>query len=260
METSEFVKQFNFSEKGRGLVGVERECFLTDLNGVIQPMSSSILKYLKGDGRFGYELSACQLEDRVGPCSLNRLKEELEANDRIMTEAGKALGFKRSYMEVAPVDMPLDVYPDPTGRYKRITASMPQDILRAACRVAGTHIHVGMSDPEGAMEAYHQAIQLLPKLIQWGDHSNGERLRIYKMMAPDMIPPAYPGGWEEFHEHARSKGFESNPRNCWHLIRISVHGTIEFRMFGSTSDNARIKQWAWKCWAMCGFYDPLRFW
>ncbi len=251
MDTREFVAQFNFRNSGGGLVGVERECFLTDPNGTIQPISSLVLKQLNGNGHFGYELSACQLEDRVGPCALNMLAQGLEENDWLMAEAEKSLGFRRSYTEVAPVDMPLDVYPDPTGRYQRITADMPREVLIAACRVAGTHVHIGMPDPETAMKVYHQAIPHLDELVRMGDNSYGERMQIYWVMAPDRMPRHYPGSWHEFHEYARNAGFESNPRNCWHLIRISIHGTIEFRMFGSTPDNAKIEAWARRCHEIC---------
>ncbi len=252
METNQFVKQFHFRKEGGGLVGVERECFLTDPLGIIQPISPLVLKVLKGE-QFGYELSACQLEDRVGPCPIDDLGKRLAENDQLMSEAQEQMGFGRKYIEVAPADMPLDVYPDPTGRYQRITADMPREVLQAACRVAGTHIHIGMPDAETAMQVYHRTLPHLEELIKMGDGSEGERMRIYEVMAPDRTPKRYRGGWTEFHEYARQAEFESNPRSCWHLIRISVHGTIEFRMFGSVSDNTLVEKWAKRCHELCQF-------
>jgi len=253
MNVSEFAAQFNFQPAGAGLVGIERECFTTDLSGVIKPLTPSILPSLDNNGQFGYELSACQLEDRIGPCTIESVGKALQTNDEILSEAEARCSFRRLYLEVVSADMPLDVYPDPTGRYQRITANMPREILVAACRVAGTHVHIGMPDLVTAMRVYHQAIPHLDELIRMGDGSNGERMRIYQVMAPDRTPKVYPNGWTEFHDYAIKMGFESNPRSCWHLIRISIHGTIEFRMFGSTPSNSRIEEWAQRCHEICRF-------
>ncbi|MEK7498442.1 MAG: hypothetical protein AAB611_01120, partial [Patescibacteria group bacterium] len=42
---------------------------------------------------------------------------------------------------------------------------------------------------------------------------------------------------------AQFRGFAENPRNCWDLIRISRHGTIEFRMFGVTDHVDEVLMW-----------------
>lgn len=146
--------------------------------------------------------------------------------------------------------MPLDVYPDPTGRYQRITKDMPRKILRAACRVIGTHVHVGMRDHEMALRVYNYAIRHLAELCEMGNGSFGERLAIYKQMAPDYEPKPY-ASWEEYYNTALEKGFAEDPRKCWTLIRISVHGTIEFRMFGATDSIDRIVSWATRCHQIC---------
>ena len=252
VDRKQFVSQFKFNPALAGLVGVEREGF-TLKGDAIRPLAPVVLAELKGDERFGYELSACQLEDRIGPCPVVEVEDQFKEHDRILSALEKQIGFTRAYIEVAPSDMPLDVYPDPSGRYQRVTKNMPHHVLLAACRVAGVHVHVGMPDPETAMQVYHRAVRHLKKLIKMGDGSQGDRMRIYQVMAPDRTPERYPRGWQDFHEYAIAKGFESDPRSCWHLIRISVHGTIEFRMFGSTSDNAKIAQWAACCCEICNF-------
>lgn len=252
MKTSEFVAQFKFQPKNAGLVGVERECFTT-VEGEIRPLTPAILPTLNSNGRFGYELSACQLEDRVGPCTIGSLRAGLEENEKLLGAAEKQLGFRRLYTEVASADMPLDVYPDPTGRYQKITANMPREILLAACMVAGTHVHIGMPDAETALRVYHRVIPHLDELVRMGDGSKGERMQIYQVMAPDRTPRPYPGGWDEFRDYAEEKGFLSSPRSCWHLIRISIHGTIEFRMFGSTPNLDKVEHWARYCHELCRF-------
>lgn len=248
-----FLSRFNFDKRKKLHIGMERECFLTDLSGRIIPIARDVLEYLKsgsGKGRFGYELSACQLEDRVGPVLIGKLSKAIVANNHELKRAERDLGFKRMFCEVAPDDMPLDVYPDPTGRYQKITKEMPKNILLAACQVTGIHFHIGMPDKDSALKVYNSVIKECENLCRLGDCSNGKRLSIYRIMAPDYFPRPYES-WEEYHAYAVIKGFESDPRKCWHLIRISIHGTIEFRMFGSTSSHARIIGWAKKCHEIC---------
>lgn len=246
---TEFLARFDFKPEGSRLIGIEREALLT-VNGFITPVAEKVLQKLGNHGRFGYELSACQLEDRVGPTDLMHLIDELSANEADIEKAEQELGFQRFVYEVGPDDMPLDVYPDPTGRYQRITKDMPHETLLAACRVIGTHIHIGMPDHATAIGVYNKVAPHWEELCWMGDGSCGKRLEIYKRMAPDFLPPHYPS-WESFYEEALQKGFDSDPRKCWHFIRLSVHGTIEFRMFGTTRELTRIATWAKRCLELC---------
>ncbi len=245
----QFKSKFKFDRNLAGRIGVEREAFLVK-EGKIVPISPEVLKHLPQDGKYGYELSACQLEDRVGPVYLFHLREALLQNEREIKKVERKLGFQRLYQEVGPPDMPLDVYPDPTGRYERITKNMPRHILSAACRVTGIHIHIGMPDHRTALAVYNKAVDHYRELCRAGDGSKGERLKIYRTMAPDYQPRSY-GSWKEFYDEAIKKGFAEDPRKCWHLIRMSVHGTIEFRMFGATDNLGKIEAWAVRCSEIC---------
>lgn len=246
----EFMRLFNFRPDGTLLVGIERECFIVDGKGEIVPRATEMLGHLSDRSRFGYELSACQLEDRVGPIEVSRIKERLLENERDILAVEKKLGCGRLHLEVAPESLPLDVYPDPTGRYQIITKDMPRHILTAACRVTGTHVHIGMPDHETALRVYNDVVGKTDELCRLGDGSGGERLRIYSIMAPDFQPPRYES-WSEFYKVAISKGFASDPRKCWNLIRLSVHGTIEFRMFGATPNFDKIVEWGEICHKLC---------
>lgn len=249
-EFQEFLNRFQFKEAGEGLVGIERECFLMNSSGEISPLAVPVLASLNGDGRFGYELSACQLEDRVGPCRIENLRAGIDENEAMIQKSEKSLSFSRSFYEVGPRDMPLDVYPDPKRRYQRIIQGMSKETLLAACRVIGTHVHIGMKDHETALRVYNEIIKHCRELCEMGDSSSGKRLSIYKVTARDNQPRPYES-WEGFHSYAMANGFENDPRSCWHLIRISVHGTIEFRMFGATPDIDKIVGWAEYCHRLC---------
>ncbi|HEY4508007.1 MAG TPA: glutamate-cysteine ligase family protein [Candidatus Paceibacterota bacterium] len=240
-----FQEKFTFKPEFAGLVGVEREQFILNGGGAISPMAPQLLEQLAGDSRFGYELSACQVETRVGPLSLSSLPLALAVAHDALTAKGAALGLSFSDSPVAPKDMPLDVYPDPTGRYQRIVANLPQEVLEAACRVIGTHVHVGMPNLEEAVAAHDRAANFLDELLAIGNRSNGARLALYRVMAKNWRPPIY-GSVDAFEKTAAEQGFVENPRDCWHLIRISIHGTLEFRMFDGTGDLADICSWAAK--------------
>jgi gamma-glutamyl:cysteine ligase YbdK (ATP-grasp superfamily) len=246
----EFMKRFNFKKERVLLVGVERESFLIDQQGKIVPQAAEMLKHLSDRSRFGYELSACQLEDRVGPLELPKLKAGLLSNEREVAVAGSRLGLRCWHVEIVPEDMPLDVYLDPAGRYRRITRGMPQHILSAACRVAGTHIHIGMPDHKTAMAVYGKVIKETKNLCAIGDGSAGQRLELYQVMAPNYLPFHF-ASWSEFYKIAVEEEFKDDPRKCRTLIRLSVHGTIEFRMFGATPDLDRIVGWAKICRDLC---------
>jgi gamma-glutamyl:cysteine ligase YbdK (ATP-grasp superfamily) len=182
---------------------------------------------------------------------MTNVMDELLLNEAEIARAEQVIGFERLYKEVAPLDMPLDVYPDPTGRYQRIIKDMPQQILSAACRVVGTHVHIGMPDADTALNTYNKVVPYCEELCLMGDGSSGDRLDLYKTMAPDYQPVPYET-WEAFHVEAVEKGFDVDPRKCWHLIRISKHGTIEFRMFGATHDLQKIVAWTKRCHELCG--------
>ncbi|MEK7608354.1 MAG: glutamate-cysteine ligase family protein [Patescibacteria group bacterium] len=227
---TEFLAQFAFREDGSGLIGVERERFLVDGLGCPIALSKGFLREVNNP-RWTYELSACQVEDRTDP---KRLREEILAelalNDLAGEEAAKRIGCELRIMEVAPVAMPLTVYPDP--RYFEIAKRISEEELRAACRVAGVHIHYGVANMAEALRVYNRLRAHLGYLSHIGDCSHGERLALYRTMAPKSIPPRYKNE-DDFYKTACERGFAENPRDCWHLIRISRHGTVECRMFGA---------------------------
>lgn len=233
---AEFLAQFDFRKDGSGLIGIERERFLVDGLGNPVALSEEFLRTVN-NSRWTYELSACQAEDRTSP---KRLREEILAelalNDLTGEEAAKRIGCELRVMEVAPVTMPLTVYPDP--RYLEIAKRISEEELRAACRVAGVHIHYGVASMAEALAVYNRLCAYLGYLSHIGDNSHGERLALYRTMAPKSIPPRYQDE-DDFYGTACEMGFTENPRNCWHLVRISRHGTVECRMFGAC-DTGRI--------------------
>ena len=178
------------------------------------------------------------------------IKDWLKESEDFLCLVDRRLNTYRRHVELASEDMPFDIYPDPTGRYQRITANMPAEILHAACRVAATHIHVGMPDLATAVRVYNNVVTHTDELIMSGDGSSGKRMKLYSIMAPRYRPEPL-ASESEFYERACTHGFVNDPRTCWTLIRISIHGTIEFRMFGATDSIDRIVGWALRCHELC---------
>lgn len=245
-----FMNQFSFHPNLPMMVGCERELFLTDDDGKIRPYAPEAYKLMEGDPSFGYELSACQFEMRVGPHRLQDFEDELEKKHHYLVSKLRTNGIHTTFRTIAPEGMPLIVYPDPTGRYQKITKGMPKEILRAACRVTGTHFHVGMTDARTALKVYNRALDSFEELCIAGNRTGGERMRIYQVMAKDCAPVRYED-WDDLYRYYSEHGYANDPRKCWHLIRISCHGTIEFRMFDNTEDRSLVVEWAKKCYQVC---------
>jgi gamma-glutamyl:cysteine ligase YbdK (ATP-grasp superfamily) len=248
-----FIQQMQFRPMLTGRVGLEREVFLsTDPEGSLMvPQAMRALKILVDSqyrSHFVPELSACQLEYRTSPVKIDDLAEELITLDDDLCKRLAPIGLYPVYREVGPADMPLNVYPE--DRYAVISGRMRIEVLRAACRVTGTHVHVGMPDLETAIRVYNHVIEHTDELIELGDGSAGERMRLYRIVSPRCDPFGVDSA-QDLYRLAREQGFDSNLRNCWWLIRITRYGTIEFRVFGNTLDIYKVEEWARVCHKLC---------
>lgn len=240
-EFGDFLSRFNFKKELRGYMGIERERFLATPNGKVAPRAKEFLEKID-DPLWTYELSACQVEDRTRPrFGTPGVWCELFRNDIKGVRVARKMGLRIVSLEVGPDDMPLNVYPE--ERYQKIVTSISHEQLKAACRVAGIHVHIGMKDMQDAIYAYNVLRVELDSLCKLGDNSDGERLRLYKTMAKIWEPPLIESE-NHFFEIARDQEFHTKPRSCYWLIRISIHGTIELRMFGTTRSRMRIVSYA----------------
>lgn len=237
---SAFLALFNFQPELRFHLGVEEE-YLIVRNGRPVPEAEQVLLGL-ADASFTYELSACQIEHRTSPVPTPQAASGAYLRGREQLQAALArMGLALRVRAVASRGMPLDVYPD--ERYYTIAQSLGVDKLRAACRVMGTHVHVGIGSADEALVVYNALVSNMPALLRMCGARNRERLGLYRVVQPECIPPQY-SSLQAWYAQAIQDGFVDNPRNCWHLIRISRHGTVEVRLFPATGDVRKIQQWA----------------
>lgn len=247
-KNDQFASQFHFNPEKELLIGIEREAFIFSEGG-IKPISKKILTEIASHNPrhqiFAPELSACQIEMKYGPFQEQDLDIGIDKAEDERRQIEKNLGIQLVFDDVA-YGISLDVYPDEAGRYQSIADNMPIKKLEAACSVAGTHIHIGLPSIECALSVYGKLIKHTDELKRMGDKSNGKRLDIYSKAAGNSDPKPL-DNMTEWVDDAKQKGYYDDPRKCWYFIRISVHGTIEFRMFSSTPDTEEIKRWARYC-------------
>lgn len=236
-----FLKRFAFDTDKRGCVGVESELFVVNYDGFPVPVADRVLGKLGGN--FTYELSRCQIEHRSSPCSdMLELKHQQISNVNLAVIAASKEGVTVKALEVAPENMPLDIYPD--NRYiKCVVPKLSNEQLSAACRVAGTHVHIGTASMDEAIRVYNRLAAAWRQLAEMGDHSGGERLKLYRQVAGECEPPHIEDA-NHFFEMASAQGFVQNPRNCWWFVRISRYGTVETRVFGTSPHADEIVLWA----------------
>lgn len=241
MSAHDFFSKFNFNPALRGCVGVENEFYLLGEQREPQPAAPAFLGAIH-DTAWTYELGACQAEFRTPPCADDaQLESALITGFNAGRSVAEQLSLQLVACEVGPPGMTLEVYPD--ERYERIVQTMPQAVLESACRVAGLHIHIGVRDMEEAIEVYNRLVAHTQTFLQLGDHSGGERLRLFKNLYHDLMPSPYASP-NDFHLDAVRNGFDQDIRRCWRWIRISRHGTVEVRAFGATDNIREILSWA----------------
>ena len=243
-----FLNEYGFVPEYTLKISIEREYFIGDRDGNIKASGPKLVKWINDPDQYDTDLPACQLESRIILADINNVEQKLWGQERALRDFGVKYSFTRIFDEVGPEDIPLDV--TPKKRYLDIAKDLTDDELRSGCRVIGTHVHIGMPDFETALVVYNHVIQYLDELCEMGDGSNGERLRLYKEMAPNYMPPKY-DSLRDFYSTAVEQGFAKDPTKCWHLIRIHPNGTIEFRMFGSTQNVGKVASWAKRCHEIC---------
>ncbi|MCA9354737.1 MAG: hypothetical protein KC877_04420 [Candidatus Kaiserbacteria bacterium] len=248
----EFLAKFTFKPERAFMVGVERECFLRQVgSGIIQDQAAAVHALMEASPyarHFSPELSACQYEYKTDPLAISDLGEQLELLEATLQQQLAEIGLYGDFTEVAEETMPLTVYPN--SRYLKIVDTLPTEVLSAACRVAGTHVHVGMPNLATAIMIYNHIRDRVRQLRELGDHSNGARLRLYEVVAPQFDPPLV-AGERGLYKLALERGFAQNPRDWWSEMRITIYGTIEFRSFGSTPSVPEIEKWARFCRQLC---------
>ena len=150
-------------------IGVEEEFFLVDVESRrLRPVAADVLPDAEAavhDGEVGPELQQCQIETGTGICrTLDEVAEEVGCLRRTASAAARevgcalassgthALGFDEESSRVTPKPAYLRLERD----YRLVTHEQ---------LVCGCHVHVGVSDPEVAIQVVNRARSWLPTVL-----------------------------------------------------------------------------------------------
>lgn len=224
--------------------GIERERFIRNPHGKVSPAIGVVLPRVQQYARecgvpeslFSCELFAGQIEDRTPPCSTREaVRTALLVNDDLLARAAQDCGLvldNSEFITEEEIDA-LAVNPF-NERHQAIWASIPHQRRIAASQVAAVHVHIAVSEQEAVRALNCCRAETIDHLAALGDHSGSKRIKAYCAMAQtDGVPPQF-ASFSAVMEYITSKGGE---RNVWDLVRFKPStGTLEFRMFGATSD------------------------
>jgi gamma-glutamyl:cysteine ligase YbdK (ATP-grasp superfamily) len=257
-----FKQMFGFEGNQFGTVGSELEFFIysqllkeTDggsgfVSGADELLPALRFSSIGGPDSFTYELSNCQIEYRTGVHSTSEsLIEEVKAVFSDFPQLFQEYDYQPRFIPVGPEDMPLDVYPH-DARYKELEEKLPEDILRAACRVAGIHVHIGTENFGQMLKVYNAFVKHYDVLVAFINPGNTERLDLYRQVADfagQVTIPPYLESMEHFYALAVKHGFTSNLKDCWWLIRPTRFGTVELRFPDMTEDLGLLEKFITMC-------------
>lgn len=233
--------KFRFVKEWKDHISVELEFYLCR-DGRPVPEALAFLRAMNGESwthedkstSWTYELGACQVELRVGPCAtLEELRAKIVAMMKHGREVAGSLGLELVAMETAPRDITLEHFPSP--RYDRLVGDMSKSILRACCRVAGMHIHVGCGGWSDAIAKYKALRKVYKRFIRVDTSSARERLRLFRVLCDHLDPPVIENIWDLI-VFLFKKTLLLDVGDWWSWIRISSHGTVEDRTHGATDD------------------------
>lgn len=247
------IEQFKslmvFNTDLSGHISCEREFFLVDEKGKLNPGAPRFLNEVNDKEYFSYELSACQVEYKTGPQkNVSALLKKIEELEKFCRKVESTTGLYRTLIEVAPDDMPRDVYPD--ERYLAFQKTKTDNQLLAMLQVTACQFHVGMPNYETARQVYNSLIPYIEELISLCNHSNGRRMTLYKQAAPHYQPIPIES-IEDHYQQACKQGYVGDLKSCHSLIRITHYGTIEFRMFGAAQTLTEIENLGKKVLSLC---------
>ncbi len=229
-----------FHPGGGPSVGVEEELILVDPATLMPVEAIDWALDRLGTASFSPELRAAQLELVTGPAAtVGPVLAELNANRARLQEAlgGRlriiaAGGHPALAHAIAVTNRP---------RYLGIGRECSWAMRRGLpCAV---HVHVGLDDPDEALDVYNAARSYLPELAALAANSPffegadsglaSSRLKLTEDLPRSGIPPAF-GSWREYAEFvawgARG-GLFPDPTYLWWDLRLRPDlGTLEFRI------------------------------
>lgn len=221
-------------------MGVEVEAYLCTQDGKeALPFAREFLQVVDCD-RWTKELSACQVEFRTKPHSdTGSLIEEFEELKYEGAETASMLGVGFSGQSPWRGEISEKAYP--SERYERIKEEeLAPDQFRAAIRLNGLHVHVGVGSLDEALQVYNRLVESLPELLEAGA-SEYRRELFGRLCGEEITPPKYKDTFSIL-GHAFWSGWFWDFDDNWAWIRISPDlETVEVRVFDATLKPEKVR-------------------
>ncbi|MFH1404830.1 MAG: glutamate-cysteine ligase family protein [Patescibacteria group bacterium] len=230
----QYLKRFNFDPSKCGWLGCELELFVVDLaSGKVVARAAEIINAVSAPW-CKPELGATQVEITTDTLpTAEAIVSQLMSRLRTVRQVARELGLGLVAMEYAPYDIPIDAFPSP--RYERIANQMSEYRRRAAMRLAALHFHHGCGSWSDAFRVHNAFVRKISCSMIRGDHSRGARHATFQTFHATIMPMRI---WNRFFFVVRAivRGYLKDPKLDWSWERISVHGTVEGRSYGSIDD------------------------
>ena len=227
-------------------IGVEEEFFLVDIESRrLRPVAAEVLPETDAvdDGEVGPELQQCQVETGTGIChTLDEVAEEVgclrrttsaaarEVGCAIASSGSHALGFDDESSRVTPEPAYLRLERD----YRLVTHEQ---------LVCGCHVHVGIADPELAVQVVNRSRTWLPTLLAltgnspfWQGADSGYdsfRTEVWQRWPTSGTPGTFESRaeYEELVDTLLTVGAIDDPARIYWDVRPSAKfDTVEFRV------------------------------
>ena len=236
-----FFRRFRFSEEGRKMVGIEVEAYLcTQDEKEALPFAREFLQVIDCD-RWAKELAACQVELRTRPHNeIDPLIEEFKRLKNEGVEVASKLGM--GFSDQSPWRGKILEKAYPSERYERIKEEeLTPDQFRAAIRLNGLHVHLGVGSFDEALQVYNRLVESLPDLMGVG--TSEYRKELFNELCEDKLdPPKYKNIFSIL-GHALWSGWFWGFDDNWAWIRISPDlETVEVRVFDATLKPEKVRE------------------
>jgi glutamate---cysteine ligase / carboxylate-amine ligase len=227
-------------------IGVEEEFFLVDVGSRrLRAVAGDVLPGTEAvdEGEVGPELQQCQIETGTGICeTLDEVAEEVACLRRTASAAARevgcglassgshAVGFDDESSQVTPQPAYLRLEDD----YRLVTHEQ---------LVCGCHVHVGVADPEAAIQVVNRARTWLPPLLAltgnspfWQGRDSGYasfRTVVWQRWPTAGTPGTFGSraDYDELVETLLATGAIDDPARIYWDIRPSAKfDTVEFRV------------------------------
>jgi carboxylate-amine ligase len=226
-------------------IGVEEEFFLVDVESRrLKPVASDVLAAAGpvGDGEVEAELQQCQIETGTGICrTLDEVHEELVRLRRAVAAAAREVACAIASSGSLPLGFEEGSRVTPKPAYLRL-----EDDYRLVTHeqlVCGCHVHIGIADPEVAIQVMNRARSWLPTLLAltanspfWQGRDSGYasfRTEVWQRW-PTAGTPATFASRAEYDDLVRTllavEAIDDPARIYWDIRPSAKFDTLEFRV------------------------------